>query len=410
MNAPVSMQDLQRAQQQGSASTALINQPSQLPTHETASTATAAKMKAIVQARYEVAFFRPRDMDSVREKMLKECRRPSFAEVARYNKPIGKGVVGPSIRFAEMAVRCMSNIVVETTTVYDDREKRIVNVSVTDLEGNVPYAQDVTITKAVERRKVKDGDVVLRQRSNSYGDTVYLLEATDDEILNQQNALISKAIRTLGLRLIPGDIVDECMDLVVETQQKKDATDPDASKRKLFDSFAAVGVSVEEIKKYLGHAGETINPKELAGLRGIFSAIREGETTWREVMDGKDESPKDKPKAKADPPKQSEKPAEKVADKKPDQEPPGKEASRQESKQSSAAPPSDLYVSYKDQINECGSTEDMVLIKKDLELKMRDEKYADEREILLDHLARRMVELNKKESAARPARPQRSIE
>lgn len=401
MNTPVSIQDLQRAQQQGNASTALINQPSQSPTHETASTATAAKMKAIVQARYEVAFFRPRDMDSVREKMLKECRRPSFAEVARYNKPIGKGVVGPSIRFAEMAVRCMSNIVVETTTVYDDREKRIVNVSVTDLEGNVPYAQDVTITKAVERRKVKDGDVVLRQRTNSYGDTVYLLEATDDEILNQQNALISKAIRTLGLRLIPGDIVDECMDLVVDTQQKKDATDPDASKRKLFDSFAAVGVSVEEIKKYLGHAGEKLNPKELAGLRGIFSAIREGETTWREVMDGRDD-PKP-PKGKAEPPKQPENPAEKAAT-----EPAAPKAELPPEKPSNAPPPSDAYVDFRDKIKECTSTEDLVLIKKSIEVKLRDSE--DERELLLQFLSNRMVDLNKKEAASRPARPQRSIE
>ena len=391
MNSPISMQDLQRAQQQGSASTALINKPSQLPTNETASSATAAKMKAIVQARYEVAFFRPRDMDSVREKMLKECRRPSFAEVARYNKPIGKGVVGPSIRFAEMAVRCMSNIVVETTTVYDDREKRIVNVSVTDLEGNVPYAQDVTISKAVERRKVKEGDVVLRQRTNSYGDTVYLLEATDDEILNQQNALISKAIRTLGLRLIPGDIVDECMDMVVDTQRNKDATDPDAAKRKLFDSFVSVGVSVDDLKKYLGHSGETLNPKELAGLRGIFSAIREGETTWREVMDGKDDSPKPKGKTteKAEPPKQPEQKPE------PKAEPPAEKADI--SKFDSPPPPSDLYVDFRDKIKECESTEDLVLIKKSIEIKLRDNN--DERDLLLDFLSNRMVALNKKQTA-----------
>lgn len=396
MNMPVNIQDLQRAQQQGNASTALINQPSQMPTHETASSATAAKMKAIVQARYEVAFFRPRDMDSVREKMLKECRRPTFAEVARYNKPIGKGVVGPSIRFAEMAVRCMSNIVVETTTVYDDREKRIVNVSVTDLEGNVPYAQDVTITKAVERRKVKDGDVVLRQRSNSYGDTVYLLEATDDEILNQQNALISKAIRTLGLRLIPGDIVDECMDLVVETQKNKDSADPDAAKRRLFDSFATVGVSVGDLKDYLGHAGETLNPKELQTLRGIYSAIKEGETTWREVMDGKEPEQKSrKPEVKKEPAETAVQQAQKdVADSQVRKE------STRKPPADDAPPPSDLFVMFRDQIKECGTTAGLVEIKKELEAKLE----GDERELMLDHLSRRMMELGKKESARKPAR------
>ena len=128
----------------------------------------------MVEARYIMAIRRPRDMDVVREKMLKECRRPSFAAVARYQKPIGrdksKWPSGPSIRFAEAAVRNMTNITVETMTVYDDREKRIVRVTVTDLEANVPYAQDVTITKTIERRQRKEGDQVLRKPGSALVD------------------------------------------------------------------------------------------------------------------------------------------------------------------------------------------------------------------------------------------------
>ena len=69
---------------------------------DTAATAVAAQAKALVEARYIMALRRPRDMDVVREKMLKECMRPSFAAVARYVKPIGqdraKWRPGPSIR------------------------------------------------------------------------------------------------------------------------------------------------------------------------------------------------------------------------------------------------------------------------------------------------------------------------
>lgn len=261
---------------------------------ETASAAAAAQAKAMVEARYIMAIRRPRDMDIVRERMLKECKRPTFAAVARYQKPIGKDrskwPTGPSIRFAEAAVRNMTNITVETMTVYDDREKRIVRVTVTDLEANVPYAQDVTITKTIERRQKKDGDQVLRTRTNSYGDTIYILEATDDDIVNKQQALISKAVRTLGLRLIPGDIIDECMEVVLETLARADAEDPDASKRKLFDAFGALGVRAEQIKEYLGHSGETLDPKELGDLRALYAAIRDGETTWREIMDSRAEA------------------------------------------------------------------------------------------------------------------------
>jgi hypothetical protein len=263
----------------------------ELATQDTASTAVAAQAKALVEARYIMAIRRPRDMDVVRERMLKECCRPSFAAVARYVKPIGndktKWPAGPSIRFAEAAVRNMGNVTIETMTVYDDREKRIVRVMVTDLEANVPYSQDITIAKTIERRRKKDGDTVISTRTNSYGDTVYILEATDDDIINKQQALISKAIRTQGLRLIPGDIIDECMDQVMVTQKNADAEDPDAAKRKLFDAFGTLGVRAEQLKEYLGHDAASLSPKELQDLRALYAAIRDGEATWRDVMEAK---------------------------------------------------------------------------------------------------------------------------
>jgi hypothetical protein len=49
--------------------------------------------------------------------------------------------------------------------------------------------------------------------------------------------------------------------------------------------FGAIGVTVSQIKEYLGHDGETLKAKELEDLRGIYVAIKDGETNWREVMD-----------------------------------------------------------------------------------------------------------------------------
>jgi hypothetical protein len=266
--------------------------------NETAATAVAAQAKALVEARYTVALHRPRDIDTVRERLLKDCKRPSFAAVARYRKPIGAGIEGPSIRFAEAALRAMGNITIETVTVYDDREKRIVRVMVTDLEANVPYSQDVTIEKTVERRKVQAGDEVLRSRLNKQGNTVHIIVATEDDILNKQNALISKAIRTQGLRLVPGDLIDDAMWQVKETQKSSDAQDPDAAKLRLFDGFGEIGIKVSQIKEYLGHAADTLTPKELADLRGLYAAVRDGESSWREIMDargGDPEKPAGKP-------------------------------------------------------------------------------------------------------------------
>lgn len=254
---------------------------------DTISTALASQAKAAVEARYVMAVRQPRDMDLVREKLLKECRRPGFAQAAIYHKPVGQGVEGPSIRFAEAALRCLTNMLPETSTVYDDAEKRIMRVSVTDLEANLTYTKDVTISKTVERKRLQRGETPLKTRVNSKGEQLFILEATDDDILNKENALVSKALRTLGLRILPGDILDECMAVCKKVRRDEDAKDPSAAKRALFDAFASLGVSADQIKDFLGHKAEVLQPRELEELRGLYSALRDGETSWREIMDAK---------------------------------------------------------------------------------------------------------------------------
>lgn len=280
---------------------------------ENAAIAMAAKQKAVVEARYKMALARPRDLDTVRQNMLKDARRPSFASVAIYHKPVGKGIEGPSIRFVEAAMRNMTNILTETDTVSEDDERRVIRVAVSDLETNTYFSQDVTVSKTVERSKLPQGEKPIRVRTNSYGKPVYILHGTDDDILNKQNALISKAVRTLGLRLIPGDLVDEALFNVRQTMARQDAQDPDAAKNRIIDAFSQLGVQVEALKEYLGHELSSIDPNELQDLRALYSAIKDGETTWKAVMDNKAEKEAEakaaqKPiskgeKAKADPPK-----------------------------------------------------------------------------------------------------------
>lgn len=258
---------------------------------ETAATASAEQAKALVFAHYELALRHPRNIEQARQDLLKECKRPRFAEGAVYNKPIGRGVQGLSIRWAEAAVRCFRNILTINTTTFDDAEKRIVNVRTIDVETNIAYASDVTITKTVERKKLKDGEIPISSRMNSQNQKIYIIPASDDDILNKQGALISKALRNNVTRIIPGDIQDECMEEALATQGNAAAEDPDAAKRKILDSFASISVSADELKDYLGHDCDKLTPKEITELRGIYSAIRDGELSWRDVSDKK--GPKD---------------------------------------------------------------------------------------------------------------------
>lgn len=254
--------------------------------HETATALAAAQGKAHIEARFTVALNRPRSIDASRVALLKDCRRPNFAEVAVYKRPVGGGKIaaGPSIRFAEAAARAWGNLEMDARTLYDSPEKRIVSVQVTDLESNSTYTKEITINKTVERRKLKEGQTPIATRTNSTGQTVYIVEATEDDLLSKGNSLESKALRTQIIRHLPGDLVDEATQACNATLRNQDAQDPDAARKRIVDGFAAIGVPVDELAELLEHDLGSASPTEMEYLRGIYTSIREGELSWSDAI------------------------------------------------------------------------------------------------------------------------------
>jgi hypothetical protein len=249
---------------------------------EMAVSAMAAKSKALVEAKFVIAMHRPRNIMEARAKILDACRRPYFAHTALYAKPVGgQKMIGPSIRFAETAIQCMTNIDVSTTTIFEDEQQRTINIAVTDLESNLSYGKDVTIAKTVERKNLKAGQQPISSRLNSYGEMVYLIPATDDEIQNKISAQESKVIRNCGLRLIPQDIIEEATELIHQTREAgAKAEDPAAATKKICDAFQKLNISPVELEKYLTHSLATVSPAELEDLRDIYTTIKDGEASW----------------------------------------------------------------------------------------------------------------------------------
>lgn len=266
---------------------------------ETAATAVAAAARATIEARAFLAERHPRDWNRVSRNIIKECERPGFASSARYRKPIGKVfnkdtgrwedgfVQGLSIRFAEAALRHMTNVYCETTIIYDDPTSRILRITVTDLEANTAFSADVPVPKTKERKKLKEGERPLGQRPNSYGDIVYLLPATDDDILNKQNALASKALRNLTLRVLPGDIQDEAEATCIRIARDADAKDLPGARKKIVFAFAGLKISEAELVAYLGHEVATMDLDELDELRQVYSGVKEGEAQWKDMLEAK---------------------------------------------------------------------------------------------------------------------------
>lgn len=260
-----------------------------------AAVAAAESAKARIQAAYTMAAYRPRNEDQARVKILNACRRPAFAERVEYAKPVGKDrtgqqtyINGPSIRFAELCIREWGNIDCQNQVVYEDDDVRRVRITVTDLETNSSLSKEVQLSKNVERKSDRGREVV-RERINSWGDKIFIVRATDDEMQIKTDAAISKALRNEGLRLIPQDIVDEAIDTARATMRDRDAQDPEAAKKKLIDAFYSFGVEPAQLTEYLGHDLKACTPAEIADLRRVYAAIKSGDAKWADFTEPAEE-------------------------------------------------------------------------------------------------------------------------
>lgn len=265
-----------------------------------AAEASIAAVRAQVEARCVMALRNPRDWDLVRQRLLKACDRPGFAESAIYTLPWakdkhGKPVQGLSIRFAEEAMRSLGNLYPQSRVIYEDGQKRIVSVSVTDLEANVTVEKEVVIEKTVERSSVREGQVVLGERVNSVGKKTFLIVASEGELTAKQGSAESKAMRTALLRILPGDLQDEAWLRLEKAALNQAAADPSAEKKKMLDAFVSLGVTADEVKNYVGHSLDQLAPKELVELRRTYNSVHQGEVSWAEALAAKLETRRGEP-------------------------------------------------------------------------------------------------------------------
>lgn len=267
----------------------VVQHNTSLTNADPSSVAAAEASKQRIQAAYIIAATHPRNVDEARIRILSACKRPRFAERVEYCKPGGsdnKKITGPSIRFAETAMREWGNILSDIQVVYEDEMIRRVKVYITDLQTNTQFSKEISVSKTVERKNPKGREVV-SERLNTYGEKVYIVKATDDELMNKEASLISKSVRNEGLRLIPSDIIDEALETAKETLKSKDREDPDSAKRRVLDAFAELKVMPKDIEKHLGHPVDRISLNEIQELRGIYRSMMDEGVTWESLAEKK---------------------------------------------------------------------------------------------------------------------------
>lgn len=258
---------------------------------ETTAGSAAELSRALIQSSYTIAKQFPRDMMAVRRRILTRCEYPRFAEIAIYKKPQGRNkdgsqnyIKGLSIRFAEAAAQAYGNILTDVVCTFDSPTQRTLQVTTIDLETNAIVRMPVTFEKTVERRSLPRGMKPLALRTNAYGDPVHIVEATDDEIITRQNALVSKVRRNNILQLIPGELLDEAREVIAETAAAQAKADPGATLRRMVDAYHGAGVDHAMLADYLGHSLDLVTAEEIDDLRTLWAALADKETTFKEAL------------------------------------------------------------------------------------------------------------------------------
>lgn len=253
-----------------------------------AAAALAANAEAMAKARFFVALQRPRDLEVARESLLSACAEPEFAdeatwELERYDakKREKVKISGFSVRFAEAVRQSLGNTDVDTHVVWDDDERLLLQVVVTDLETNNTERAPVVVRKRTERRRLKDGQVPIETRRGSEGQTIHIVASTDDEIVEATNRGVAKAMRNAVLRLLRVDIKQACWEQLQATT--KVAARAEGAATKIVGRLAELGVSAAQIEAFLGHRPDRLSVDEYKRLGGIGRAISDGEATWVEA-------------------------------------------------------------------------------------------------------------------------------
>jgi hypothetical protein len=107
------------------------------------------------------------------------------------------------------------------------------------------------------------------------------VRANEDDMQTKLASAVSKGIRTFALRLVPADILEECLDKILAGPKE----DPAAMRKRIVDSFASMGVGPDDLKKYIGIKDlSLITAPQLQTLRETYTAIREGELSVDEIL------------------------------------------------------------------------------------------------------------------------------
>lgn len=229
---------------------------------------------AEIQAAMAIAQRFPRDETAAHLKIIKNCKRLSFAESAGYSlKRGGQIVSGPSIRMAEMMAANWGNLFYGFKELSRTNDSSEVEAYCWDLETNVKSVRSFTVKHI---RDKNTGNVALTSERDKY-----------ELIAN----MAQRRVRACIFEIIPGDIKEDAERKCAETIKAGDGSQTMEQRIKsMVVAFDELGVTLEMIEGFLQHKITAIDPNEFVRLQKIYRSIRDGVAPREDFFSVKKES------------------------------------------------------------------------------------------------------------------------
>ena len=217
----------------------------------------------------QMAVMHPRSLERVKEKMLEELNFDPEAAASNYYvlEYAGNKVEGLSAAAARTLLRCMGNMTASSRIFEENDHAVIVDGVCIDMESGTRFSTQVAVSKFYRSRKTKE-----------------MIKWAEDRFPQILAAGAAKAVRNAILGLTPESIKKTYWNRARELAAGGDAPkDPRVDRRtvigKILAAFEPYKIGREHLEARLKCKLEDAKSEELADLRGIFTAIEQGQTT-----------------------------------------------------------------------------------------------------------------------------------
>jgi hypothetical protein len=213
----------------------------------------------------------PRDELAAIDKIKKSAQRSTLAEVAIYSYPRGgQNVTGPSIRLAEAIAQNWGNMDSGIIELERREGQSEMMAYAWDLETNTRSTKTFTVRHV---RDTKQGRKDLTDERDIY------------EIGANQGA---RRVRSCILAVVPGDVVDIAVKEARATLADKDSRPVAEILKEMLKAFKEIDVTKEMIEKYMDKPAADLLKEDLVDLRGVFKAIKDGQSKKEDYFKSKD--------------------------------------------------------------------------------------------------------------------------